>query len=240
MLVIPFLAGAVFLIGPCIVKLSRHPEETERFSMGMAFGALTGLFIFDLGSEVAEAATMVGFLPVLLSLIFGYGILRLLDRFVPNHESAASNGREEHTVHIGTMAAFALILHNLLEGATIYSLALLSWKDSALFALGVSLHNIPMSILLGSVLERHYTRKRLALFGAVTLSTFVGALIIASVHGLLTETVMAVLVSSASGMVLFLIFKELLPHIIRMKPVRTVVLSVIVGWMLVLAGTLLA
>lgn len=240
MLVIPLLAGAAFLIGPCIAKLSRKPEATERFSMGMALGALAGLFIFDLGSEMAEAATTVGILPVLLSLAAGYAMLRLLDHFIPDHESATSNGREEHSIHIGTIAAFALILHNIIEGATMYSLALLSMKDSILFAVGVSMHNIPMSMLLGSVLERHYSKKRLILFGAVTLSTFAGGLLVSLMHAFLTETVMAVLVSAASGMVLFIIFKELLPHMIRTRPVRTVILSVLLGWMLVLVGTLIA
>ena len=239
-LLVTFLAGASVLIGAVVIRLPDNQKRIAHLSMAVALGALFSLLIFDLLPEMAETAEHSGWLlPVVLAAA-GIVLLRILDRFVPEHEDHEQNHDTGNALHIGVMSSVALILHNLVEGMTVYSLSFSDLRQGLILALGVALHNIPVGLLICSTLRGENVFRQTAVFSVVTLSTLVGGVIMLLVSGHMSETVTGALISVATGMIVYLVFWELLPHVFRTKTYLLNIAGVVSGIVLVFISTLIA
>ena len=116
-LLVTFLAGMSMAVGALFVKLFRDPHRLSHASSALALGAILALALFDLGPEAVEFAGEAGAASALLLVGAGFGLLALLELFVPDHDDAAAH---EHHVsedaidaHIGLLSVVALVLHNL-------------------------------------------------------------------------------------------------------------------------------
>ena len=239
-LLITFLAGASVLIGAVIVRLPDQQNRIAHLSMAVALGALFSLLIFDLLPELAEAAESSGWLIPLVLAAAGIGVLRLLDQFVPEHQDHGHNHDTGNALHIGLMSSLALVLHNVVEGMTVYSLAYADLREGMIFAAGIALHNIPVGLLICSTIRKERFSRQAVIFALVTLSTLAGGILMYLVSGGVSETVMEALVSIATGMILYLVFWELLPHVLRTRTFLLNICGTVLGFMLVLLSTLIA
>ena len=239
-LLITFLAGASMLIGALVIRLPDNQKRIAHISMAIALGALFSLLVFDLLPEMAEAAETSGWLlPVILS-VAGIVILRLLDGLVPEHEDHELNHDTGNALHIGLMSAMAVIVHNIVEGMTVYSLAYTDLRQGLILAVGVALHNIPVGLLICSTLKGEKLFRQLIVFGIVTLSTLAGGILMQMFSGHMSETVTGALVSVATGMIVYLVFWELLPHVLRTKAYLLNTAGVALGVVMVFISTLIA
>ena len=166
-------------------------------------------------------------------------MLRILDRFVPEHEDTAHNHDTGNAVHIGIMSSLAVILHNVVEGMTVYSLSYADLRQGMILAGGVALHNIPMGMLISSTLKGRKPAFKLAVFSTVTLSMMAGGVIIFLMSGHMSETVTAALISIATGMIIYLIVLELLPHILRTENRPLNFIGALSGFVLVFISTMI-
>lgn len=139
----------------------------------------------------------------------------------------------ENSVHIGLISSLAIILHNIIEGMTVYSLSLASIRQGAVFAFGIALHNIPMGMLIYSAMAERKCSVRRTMLATVTCSTLVGGFLMYLIRDLLTESLIGALICIASGMILYIVFLELLPHVFRTRPVLLSVISGLCGFLLV-------
>lgn len=233
-LLVTFCAGLSVLVGSIIIKFTKNAHKFENLSIAIALGALLSLLIFDLGPEILEMTEEAPILSIILAVIGGFAFLVLLDRFVPDHD-----GGEHNSEHIGIIASLAVILHNILEGMAVYTLALSSLQKGILFAVGISLHNIPMGMLIYSTLSEHKKSRKIGVLSVVTLSTLVGGILMALVSTYITAVVEAVLMSVATGMILYIVFVELLPHTIKTKPILPSAIGAAAGFVIVLISCLL-
>ncbi len=231
--------GLFFLIGIIVVRFVRNEELVEIFSISIAAGALTALLVFDLVPEILEAFSGVRILIALGFAVLGVIILKVLDHFVPDHDHGGEHHHDHETmVHIGIMSVVAITIHNLVEGMTVYSIASQSVGSGVSLLIGVGLHNIPMGLLIYSTVKHEKTRKYVIL--AVTVfSTFIGGLLMMFIEPLLTESVIAALVSIALGMVVFILVFELIPSIVRSKKPVPAVIGAVLGIGFVLLSLLL-
>lgn len=229
-LLITLLAGSSVLAGAGIVRIfgERRKEAVEHVSMAMALAALLALLIFDLIPELAEHAEKSGWVLDILMVPAGFFLLVILDHFVPEHEDTEENHDRGNALHIGIIASLGIIVHNLVEGMTVYSVLFADLRSGIILALGIALHNLPMGMMLYASVRGESRRKKGMVLGAVTVSTWGGGIIMQAVSGHLSETLTGVLVSAAAGMILYIVFAELLPHVFRTK-----------GWKLNLAGALM-
>ena len=239
-MVVTFLAGASVLLGALIVRLPDRQNRIAHLSMAVALGALLSLLIFDILPELSEAAEEKGWLIPLALAAVGIVLLRLLDSFVPEHQDHEHNHDTGNALHIGLMSSFALILHNIVEGMTVYSLAYTDLRQGLILAGGVALHNIPVGLLICSTLKNESVLRQVKIFGIVTLSTLLGGIIMLLVSGQMSGAVIGALVSVATGMILYLVFWELLPHVLRTKSYLLNIVGTAVGFILVFISTLIA
>ncbi len=230
---ITFLAGLSIIVGALISKLAPHPDKIGHLSMSLALGSLSALLFFDLLPELGESSEQLGWVKLILFAAAGFVILMLFDGFIPDHHDTKENHDHENAVHIGLMSSVAVILHNILEGMTVYSLALSSTRDGLIFSLGIALHNIPMGMLIYSTMNQKNRGQKRFLIGLVTLSTLAGGVIMMLFQNHLHEQLEGALLCLAAGMIIYIVFTELLPHVLRTRPIGPSAVGAVSGFLLV-------
>ena len=155
------------------------------------------------------------------------------------HNNSEQGACTESYIHIGLISALALMLHNIIEGMAIYSVALTSFESGLLYALAVVLHNIPIGMLLFVTLTRHSGNLQRIVIILVTLSTFIGALFALCLSGILDEQILSIFVAVAAGMLCYIVAVELIPRLIRTKPTYLNVISAVIGFLVVFGASFL-
>ncbi len=239
-LLITFLAGVSILLGPLLVCLTKKGRTVEHLSMSMAMAALLSLLLFDLGPEVREAIEHSGWaLPV--SMVFvGVVLLSVLDRFIPEHEDNEQNHDEGNAAHIGIISSLALLIHNVVEGMSMYLMSAEDLKNGAIFAFGVALHNIPMGMFVFTAIKRQSRRSKAVVLGMVTLSTLLGGVLMAWARTCIPHVLGEALLAMATGMIVYIVAFELVPHVLRTKERLLNIVGALIGFGLVYVSTLIA
>lgn len=239
-LLITFLLGLFFLIGLLVVRINKNNKLIENISIAVAFGTMTGLMIFDIGPEVKEHMENTSFWIVLLFVLIGIGVLKLLDIFIPEHDDGnlKESEKDENLVHIGIVSLIAVSLHNLIEGMATYSMLCEDFRSGLLVALGVGLHNIPMGMVIGATLENEPTYKKIIAEIFAVFSTFVGGLVMMFIKPYISDFFVGALISVTLGMLIYIAFLELLPHILHDKKDRKkMIIGVIIGFLICFIST---
>lgn len=236
-LLVTFLLSAIFLIGVALGSLVENEERIESVSVALAFGAMTAVAVFDIIPEIAEGIGNNGasVWAVVAVTLLGFFILLVLDRFVPEHEGSEKT-REGNLVHIGIMATLAIVIHNIVEGMSVYSISSSSLLSGLLLGLGVALHNIPMGILISSTTRSEKPWKRGVIIAVSSLSTFMGGIVMMLLESVVSPLVVELLTSLALGMVLYILLLELLPDVIHSGNRLLSLFWIMVGLTLVIVG----
>ena len=240
-LFITFLLGLFFLVGVLVVSFHKNEKFVENLSISIAFGTMVSLIVFDLVPEMLEHMEGTPVLMILLFVIFGIALLKGLDFFVPDHDDEHGfhhDCSDENLVHIGIVSLVAIVLHNIIEGMAVYSLASESIKTGFLVALGVGLHNIPMGMIIASTMEHESKKNKIFSYTLACVSTFIGGLIMFFIHSLISEFVIGTLICVTLGMILYIVLFELVPHIFHSDNKKVSVLGFILGIVIILISTL--
>lgn len=239
-LFITFLLGLFFLFGiPVANIVEKRREETVHFLISIAFGSLFALVVFDFLPEIISSSRGLGILYSILFILLGLFLLKILDIFTPDHHGNEKS-REGEIVHIGIISTVAIVLHNIVEGMSVYSLSSSSLKDGIILALGVGLHNIPMGIFIYSTLKNEKMYKKIPILFFVFISTFLGGLIMNIFSSYISEGVVHYLTCVALGMVLYIVVFELLHEVLETKKKWKTALFVLIGFVFVLITILFA
>lgn len=227
---ITLLAGLFFLLGAIIAKIGHKKKGIIDFSLGMAFSVMLILLVFDLIPEIKELTESRGSIFILILILSGVILLKLIDMLVPHHsheDEVKNHHHEKHLEHIGLMSTIALIIHNIIEGMSVYGLALVDSKLGLVMAIGVGLHNIPFGMEIYTTLEKTQKNSWISII-LLTLSTILSALIMMVIGGI-SDIVLAGLISITIGMIVYLILFELAPELMETKNKKSVMLGVITG-----------
>lgn len=234
-LLLTLLLGSFILIGVYLVHLFKNKDKFLLISLSMAFGVMISLLFLEIVPEVIEIFIekyniLNSVLLILLFTFIGFLILKLLDKFVPDHDT-------NNLSHIGIVSSIAIIIHNIIEGMAIYNTVVSDLNMGILLSLGVGLHNIPLGMAISSTTYKD-NKKSTILVVLIALSTFIGGLLIA-LFNVSNEIIMGILLSITVGMLLYINIIELLPRLVLSKDKKTVVLSVLSGVVILVISILL-
>ena len=241
-LLITLIVGLFTFIGSLIIFFTKNNKKIVDFSISIGFGVLLALIILELIPETLELIQtkfmVVGSILAVLVLA-GAGIfaLKILDKFVPDHDGSKSNT----LIHIGVMTSVALVIHNLLEGMAIYTSLSSSLKFGGMLGLGVALHNIPLGMSITSLFYKNGKDNKKAILVSliVSLSTLVGGLITYVFAGaILADFYRGVILAITLGMLIYIVLFELLPHMVENKNKKSIILGMIIGMTLLILSTL--
>ncbi|MBQ7136555.1 MAG: ZIP family metal transporter [Bacilli bacterium] len=237
-LLITLILGLFIIIGAIITFVSKNNNKFVNFSISLAFSVMIMLMIVDLIPEVKEIfleefGNFKGILFALIGVILGIVLLKILDRFIPEHDGH----EKEELNHIGLISSIALVLHNIIEGMAVYAAVNNSLESGLLMCLGIGLHNIPLGMVITSTFYKANNNKlnTWLIISSVSLSTFMGGLVMFLLSGVLVnELILGILLSITLGMLIYISFFELLPKIKEMKDKKIACLGLLTGIALIL------
>ncbi len=248
-LIITLLVGLFILIGAGLGNYFKKNSKFIDLSVGLALGVMVLLLILDIVPEAYEALSEnlsgIAILILISSMVVGFVGLNLLDKFVPHHEHESHHHHHhhdekchnEHLEHVGILASIAVVIHNIIEGMTLYITSTSDIKSGLLLCLAIGLHNIPLGIIISSTLQ---TKKELVINSFIlTISTFIGGLIVFLISGMISETLVGILLSVTTGMIIYITFIELLPQLIHSNNKKYGVIGIIIGVIILVLSTLL-
>lgn len=239
--IINLVVGLFFIIGALIAFKNKNNKNLVNFSVGLAFIVLLILLVIDIVPEALESFDNYKYIWTIGGVLVGIGILFLLEKIIPHHdhfEEKKHHSHHNHLNHIGMMTGIALIIHNLVEGMSVYGVANNDIKTGLIYALGVGLHNIPFGIEITALFDQKNNKKTWIFLILLSLSTFIGGLILHFFSFLLTEMFLGILLSITIGMIFYLVFNELLVEL-KENFNKYSIYGIITGIVLMIIGALL-
>ena len=230
-LFITLIVGLFTLMGSIIVLVTKNNKKIVNFSISIGFGVLVALIIMELIPELFELLNSklnmyTSVLVILLLIVIGVIILKVLDRFIPDHDYHD----KDSLIHVGIITSLALFIHNFLEGMAIYTSINTSIKFGSLLGLGVAMHNIPLGMSITSFSYKKGVKHAMLLSLLVSLSTFFGGLVtmLASAN-MFDDFTRGIILSITLGMLTYIVLFELLPHLIENKNKKSSIIGVLIG-----------
>lgn len=243
-LFLTLMVGIFFGVGLAIPKFIQNKKKLLSFTSGITFIIMLYLIFIDLFPETLEVLEIENKLQnlfiMLLFLLIGFFLLKILDHFVPEHHH---NHKEEHDnvlehnnhyFHIGFITAMSLIIHNILEGISIYITGMNDLKMGLLMAISVGCHNLPLGIEIAASMEADSKKKgiKYLIFSLLIFSSFLGAFFLFLLNQELNHLVEGILLSITLGMLIYISGIELVPEIIKNRKEKAHKMGLVVGIMI--------
>ena len=241
-LTITLFLGIFIMAGAFIARQVKNKAFLEQFSISVAFGTMSTLAATDLFPEALENVGSGNMHVVLICAAAGIIMLKILDLFIPDHDSVRGfdhDCTEANVIHIGIISSVAIILHNVIEGMAVYSIAEESIELGLLVSLGVGLHNVPMGMVIYSTLRGRNRMRKIAFLLAAALSASAGGLLMKLLWSRIDDFAVGVLISLTLGMIVYIVFFELLTHLKHAKNRKLSLTGTAIGVALILISGLL-
>ena len=242
-LVLTLVLGFFIIIGAFLMHIFENKERFLVISLSMAFGVMASLIFLELLPESFEIfnekySSIISIAMILIFSIIGFFILKILDKFIPDHE----DDDEANLIHVGIVSSIAIILHNIIEGMAIYNTFNTSINLGILLSIGVGLHNIPLGMVLSSTFYKSLSNKKKSnvIIFLISTSTFVGGLIMCIFNNVFkNEFIIGLLLSITVGMLVYINIIEILPKLIKSKDKKMIITSIIVGILILFVSVFL-
>ena len=182
-LLIVLLLGIVsiffLLIGTLIVFSLKNNKKIVTFSVSLGFIVLILLGIFHLIPDAysffrSECSKVSSILYIIIVSLIGFIVVLILDKFSGHHHEHEKK-ESVHFKHISLITCIFLVVHNFIEGMTLYGTVLVSYDLAAMLTLGIGLHNIPLGMVISSTFYKASNNKKKAwtVIILVSLSTLI-------------------------------------------------------------------
>lgn len=230
-LVLTLLVGLFILLGNVFASKFKDNKRFTDFSISLAFGVIIALIVLEILPEtyeilIGELSLFRVIICIIILVLIGIFLLKILDSFIPHHEHEAHHHHKHknedchnnHLNHIGLISASAVIIHNVIEGMSLYLVSSNDIMSGLLMCIGIGLHNIPMGLVIATTLySSNYSKKQTLLVTLiVSLSTFVGGLIMFLLGGV-PSLIEGILLGITLGMLIYIAIFELFHQIYHMK-----------------------
>lgn len=244
-LVITFALGIFVLIGAAIAGFAKSGHRVGELSVSVALGAIAVLLVADLLPETLEGVGHLGWPWTIAGVIAGFVILLLLDRFLPESHEAHGEGHShghEHgsALHISIAVVIALTVHNVIEGMSVYGVAVESTSAALMLAFGIGIHNLPMGMIVYSGVRDQSLARRVGILAVAALSTFAGGLVMCALGTGANDLVVHFMIALTVGLLLYIVIMELVPSVIRTHDRKLAVVGIIAGAAIVFVGVFFA
>ncbi len=224
-------AGLSTGIGGLLVFFTKKTStKLLSFSLGFSAGVMIYISFVELfikGKHLLSSALgPTGDWLSILSFFTGFGIIALIDKFIPEYE----NPHEMHNIEeindkkqqqnfrklhrIGILMAIAISIHNFPEGLVTFLGTMTNIQLGVAIAVAVAIHNIPEGIAVAiPIYYATGSKKKAMLFSflsglAEPLGGILGFVIL---HSFINDTLVGVIFSLISGIMVFISLDSLLP-----------------------------
>jgi ZIP family zinc transporter len=226
-------------------------------SLGFSAGVMIYISFVELFAEGQETLTAAlgpqGLWFCVLSFFVGFGIVALIDKFVPDYENPhemhnieelADKKKEERfkkLYKVGLLTAVAVSIHNFPEGLVTFLGAMTDIKLGLAIALAIAIHNIPEGIAVSiPIFYSTGNKKKAFIYSfmsglAEPLGGIIGFILL---RPFINDTMIGVIFSLIAGMMVFISLDSLLPSAEKYGNHHLSILGVVLG-MIIMAVSLL-
>ena len=222
------------LIGSLIVFSTKNNKKVMTFSVALGFIVLILLGLFHLIPDAYECYkegfdTFKSILFTCFFIIIGFAVVIVLDVLGGHHHHEEKSAYK----HISFITCVFLVIHNFIEGMTLYSTVLTSYDTAVILTLGIALHNLPLGFTLSSTFNELYGKsKTLLCMIGIGISYLFGALVLYKFT--LNAFIIGTLLSFTFGMIMYIACFEFLPLIKDSKDKKMVNMGILFGIVLML------
>lgn len=220
-------SGVIALIGTMIgaflgVAMKKPSRKILGNIIGFASGLMLSIVVFEL---IPEATSKTGFFRTLLFLIIGIIIVVIIDTI----SNFSSNVNFRYT-KVAFMVAMGIMIHNFPEGL-IMGFGFVNGESLGLkMSVIIAIHDVPEGLAVAAPLMLSGIKSRKILFYAflTALPTAIGAWIGIYV-GSISTNVLGDALAFASGVMLYVIYGEMIPESKKLWPGTTSTLGMLLG-----------
>lgn len=236
-----FLVSFIFFIGMLIPRIWKNRTTLINYATSITFVIILFLIFFDLIPEINEILNPFNNLRNLILIILFWGIgfllLKILDLFIPEHHHEHHDNEKnlkehnEHVFHIGFITAMSLIIHNILEGISIFITGINDFKLGLMMALSVGVHNLPLGVEVAVGLEANSNKKiiKYIMTTLLLISSFIGAFFVFIFNIKLNYLVEGSLLALTLGMLFYIVFCELGNEILQNIKNKNTIYGILIG-----------
>ncbi|KYH29393.1 MULTISPECIES: ZIP family metal transporter [Clostridium] len=224
------LAGT--MIGASIGIIIRTPSKKVIGAInGLASGLMLSIIMLDL---IPEAVEKINFFNTITFSIIGIFIIMLIDMLSGNEGRFFS---DTHT-KAAFMAALGLMLHNFPEGIIMGAGFLANASLGIKMSILIAIHDIPEGIAVSAPLMVSRVKiSRILNYAFITaFPTLIGAGV-GMYIGNISNIVLGECLAIASGIMLYVVFGQMLPESLRLWDGKTATFSILLGLILGLVIT---
>jgi len=246
-LLLTIIVGIFIIGGIFIGSTTRNNDKFLDLSIGIALGVISMLVLLELFPEAYEHIAFQdkwrthAFIGIVAAI--GFLFTNILDKIIPHHHEETHKNKKTaetlhhmHLGHVGILASVAFILHNVIEGMTLYITANESIKAGYLLCVGIGLHNIPMGVVIAGTLRN---KKQLFISTILlSVSAFVGGLVMYLIN-IENELAIGILIALTIGMLLYIVIMELLSKVIHSKNKHINLFGIATGVIIILISIIL-
>jgi len=237
-MLIVMIALLVGILGTCFgsalaVMTKKFSENMTNYLLAFAGGVMMSLVFFDLMPEALEASNVW---IVVGGILIGLIAITILDTIVKKitvitdgtQDSGPKN--QKSILKSGIVMLIAVGIHNIPAGIAIGAGGAHDAQIGVMMALMFALHNIPEGMALSAPLSAGGVKGRnvvllASLSGAPTL---IGA-VIGMLIGNISDGIMVITLSGIGGIMLYMIFVEIIPEAIETTKSRFLMLTILLG-----------
>ncbi len=217
-LVLSIISILFLLIGTLIVFSTKDSKKVMTFSVSLGFIVLILLGIMHLVPDAYEffrenSSKIFSSLFIVLFTFLGFVVIFVFDRLGGHHHEHEEDHNHGHYEHISIITCIFLVIHNFIEGMTIYSSVLLNYETAVILTLGIGLHNVPLGFTLSSTFNKVFSKAKTVLYIIlIGLSYLFGALVAYKFNdAFMKPFVLGAALTFTFGMVLYIAIFEFLP-----------------------------
>ncbi|MGY0374351.1 ZIP family metal transporter [Clostridium sp. JNZ J1-5] len=223
------LAGT--MLGSSIGVIIRKPSDRIIGCVnGLAAGLMLSIVMLDL---IPESMLKINFLNTIIFSVIGILIIMLIDML-----SSKRRLFTDGNVKAAFLAAVGLMIHNFPEGIIMGAGFLADASLGIKMSLLIAIHDIPEGMAVSAPLmaSRVKVSKILGYAFITALPTVVGAWIGVYI-GSISEIVLGECLAVASGIMLYVIFGQMIPESIKLWNGKIITFSILIGMILGLVIT---
>ncbi|MGM9973165.1 MAG: ZIP family metal transporter [Clostridiaceae bacterium] len=210
------------MVGASLGMVIRKPDKRFLSTiMGLAGGLMLSVIVFEL---IPEGVEKIGLISTVLFYALGIVVVMFIEIFISKDRTQDSYGQ------MAFVTALGLMLHNLPEGIIMGSGFLLNKTIGIGMSLIIAIHDVPEGLAVTAPLMAKGVKvSKIIIFAFVTaLPTAVGAAIGVSL-GTVSDYYLGACLALASGIMMFVVFAELIPESNKLWSGLVTGLSAIIG-----------
>ena len=240
-MILSLISITFLLIGTFIVFKTGNSKKIVTFSVSLGFVVLLLLGVLHLIPDSYEffkesLSKTMSITALLLITALGFILVYIIDSLGGHHHEHDEIHEEGHYKHISLITCIFLIVHNFIEGITLYSTALLNYQIALMLTLGIGLHNIPLGFTLSSTYYKDNSKIKTILFiSFIGVSYIFGALFAYIFNNIIIKPIiLGSALTLTFGMILYIAIKEFLPLIRESKDFKSKLYGIIIGIVLMI------